>query len=65
MVDTKTALISSTITASLVTGSHAAAHYIFGNPESFGSAGVNAAGIAVFASTWILSYAGMQDLLPF
>jgi len=40
MVSQREAVISSTLTASIITGAHGAAHYVFGNPESFAAAGV-------------------------
>lgn len=65
MVSTKTALISSTITAGLVTTSYTGAKYVFGGPSSLQAASVTPAGLTVFGATFILSFAGMKGWLPF
>jgi hypothetical protein len=65
MVSTKTALISSTITAGLVTASYAGAKYVFEGTESLGAASVAPAGLTVFGATFALSFAGMKGWLPF
>lgn len=65
MVDQRTAIISSTLTAGLVSASHGATHYLVEGSQSLSTPGVMAAGGVVFAVTWIISYGGMRDLLPF
>ena len=65
MVSQSEALISSTLTSGIVAISHGTAHYIAGGPETLTDPVVMIAGSTVFATTWILSYTGMQGYLPF
>jgi hypothetical protein len=65
MVSTKTALISSTITSGLVTGSYVVADFIVTGSGSFDLAGAVPVAGTVFAVTFALSFGGMKGLLPF
>jgi len=65
MVSQSKAITSSTITAALVSLSHGAAHYLLEGATTLTDPVVMTAGATVFTATWILSYTGMQGLLPF
>lgn len=65
MVSTRRALISSTATASGVGLSHGVTHYVVEGSQSLSTPGVQAAGVAVFGTTFALSYLGMKGKLPF
>jgi hypothetical protein len=65
MVSQREALKSSTLTSGIVAASHGTAHYIAGGSQTLTDPVVMIAGTTVFATTWILSYTGMQGYLPF
>lgn len=65
MVSTKTALVSSTLTAGLVTVAYAGAEFVFGGFGVLQPGSVVPTGLTVFGATFAVSFAGMKGLLPF